>query len=82
MGSPGLTATLTVRSDQLKERCASRRPATRTPAGIDAIAPLTIALMVMRVIPVLTEATAASFIIPIFVFIDDDDHIHQLTPKF
>jgi hypothetical protein len=59
-----------------------RSPAARALAGINARAPPTIVAAVTPVIPVLTEAVAASYVILIIVFIDNNNNIHRLTLKF
>ena len=78
-GRPRLTTTLAVCPDQPAEQLAPRRPATRAPAGVDPCAPPTIAAAVTHVIPVLAKAAAASFVILIVVFINNDKNIHWLT---
>ena len=73
-----MTMTLTIRSDQPAEQRASHHPTARAPVGVDACTPSTIATVVKRIIPVLTKAAAASFVILTVVFIKDDDHIHRI----
>ena len=74
-----MMTTLASRSDQPAEQRASRRPTACAPAGVNAHTPPTIAATVTHIIPILTKAAAASFVVLIIIFIDNNDYIYCIV---